>query len=410
MLKRWLVIPALFLSAVALQGCSQTPYREQVRTDASNRVAIVNAQLQYDQAKQAFEVGQFAKATREINAAIATYPEAAPYYLLQGRIFLETHRLEAAIKAFNTAIEKNPTMPEPHYFSGIVHQRWSDAESAGVSYSRAFELDSSNVQYLTAAAESHIALNRLDEAQAMVEERLAYFEHNAALRHLLGQIALLKNDPSTAARLFSEARLLNPTDVTLLEELARAQFDARLFGKCYETVRELQNLSKDSRPELMLLEARCLTHMDRLAEARNKYLDLTRINPSETAIWIELGSVAWELGDFRRVAAASVRVIALAPDRHEGYMLKGINELHNGNNREAIGLFQQAADRAGNAAMPHLLLGQALEGTGDFGGALNAYGRAAKLQPGNAEAQSRFSRLSSNREIAIGSQQGPEGR
>jgi len=365
-----------------------------MRSSARERVAIFNAQLAYDQATQAFNTGRFDQAMRQIVAAIQQYPQNPAYYLLQGRILMETHRLERSIHAFEKAIEFAPTFAEAHYYAGIVHQRWSNDARAYEHYLQAHELESSSVQYLLAAAEALISLQKYDDALVLVKSKLDYFEHNAAMRQLLGQIALLRGDAPRAAKLFAEARLLNPDDAMLLDELAHAQYAARLYGQCYESVKRLQKLSKEENPALMLLEARCLGAMQRNTEARNLFLKMTRIRPSDPEVWIGLGSLAWELGDFRRTALCGARIIALAPQRYEGYMLKGIYEQHKGNFEQATGLLRQAAGLAPTAALPHLVLGRTLEEAGDVEGARRAYTEALRAEPESADAQALFQGLS----------------
>jgi Flp pilus assembly protein TadD len=306
--------------------------------------------------------------------------------VLQGRIHLETHNLDAAIASFNKALEIKPEYVQAHYFSGIVYQRWSDDQKAYESYSKAFELEPTNAQYLLAAAESLIDLNQLDEAQNLIESKLGYFEHNGALRQLQGQIALLNGDPRKAADIYSQALRLNPDDDMLLEELMWSQYASGLFGQAHESVQRLQVRTKAERTDLMHLEARCLTMMNRSTEARELYLKLTRLAPSDPELWSELGALSWELGDYRRIAQCSVQLIALAPDQHEGYMFKAVNERQKGNLTEAIALFRQAADRAPTSALPHLLLGRALEEAGDREAAILAFNDALAAEPQSAEA------------------------
>jgi Flp pilus assembly protein TadD len=86
-------------------------------------------------------------------------------------------------------------------------------------------------------------------------------------------------------------------------------------------------------------------------------------------------------------------MIALAPDRYEGYMLKGINERQKSNLPEAINQFRQASKRAADVALPHLLLGQALEQTGDLVAAKEAYNQAMTAEPANTEARDLLRRL-----------------
>ncbi len=409
------IIPALagaICSGALLIGCGgPTKAGLEARSEARDRMGLVNAQISYDQASRAFEVGQFDRALRDITAAIDRFPNAAQFHLLQGRIFLETHRLERALRAFDTAVELTgesrevasrrgtepashaETLAKAHYFSGIVFQRWSNHEQAHERYMKAAGLQESNAQYLLAAAESKIALGEYDTARELIEPRLAYFEHNAALRHLLGHIALLQGEPEFAARLFSQARLLNPDDEMLLEELAWAQYAAGLYAQCHDTIGQLHRMSTVRRADLMHLEARCLLFLERNREARDLYMELSRIAPADPEVWIELGALAWELGDMRRVAEAATRVIALAPNRYEGYALRAIYSNERGQFTDADRFLRQAIDRAPGSgdergtALPHLLLGLVLEQQGRHEQALEMYGYALGISPDSREAK-----------------------
>lgn len=399
MSTRPILIALAAFTLAASAGCGGPTRGMQARERAEERLDMVNSKLSYDQGEQKFEAGQFEKALKEIDLAIKLYPNAPKYYLLQGRIYLETHRLEKALESFGKAAEIDPEFPDAHYYMGIVHQRWSDDAKAYDEYMEAYEIDPSSVPYLLAAAESMVALEQYSAARRLIESKLTMFEHNAALRHLLGQIAMLEGDTAKAAELLSDARRLNPEDEALLDELAQAQYSAGLYKECLRSVKALQDLSDTRRPELVLFEARCLAFMERLPEARNLYLELTRLEPTEVEVWIELGTVAWELDDFHRTALCGARVTALAPDRYEGYLLKGINERHHGNLQEAILYLTQAADRSGEIVLPHLVLGRTLEETGDHQAALETYGRALSIDPENADAEALFTALMEEDEV-----------
>lgn len=384
----------LGLTVLAFTGCNgPTKAGVEAREQARARLDAVNARISFDQAKQAFDVGDLEKAQREVTLAVRRFPEEPEFHLLLGRIHLESHRLEEAIRAFETAIEKDAEFAEAHYFTGIVHQRWSDYDASYESYAKAAEYDMTNVQYLMAAAESKIALGEFAEAHELIEPKLAYFEHNAALRHLLGQIALLEDDTETAARLFSEARVLNPDDELLLEELAWTQFAAGEFRQCLESVKQLQHRSVVKRADLMHLEARCLVFLERSLEARNLFIELSQLTPNDPEIWIEFGALSWELGDQRRVAQCSARATALAPKRFEGYILKALYEQHAGNSPKSLELLRTAVGLAGDSALPLLMYGRSLEQAGKFREALLAYGQALQQDPGNADAQALYERL-----------------
>ena len=375
------------LAAGVLAGCGPTRAGLEARSKARERLNIVNAELSADQAVQALNAGQFEKATKEIRHSIAMHPTWAQYRLIEGRIFLETHRLERALRSFEKALELKPEYPEAHYFCGIVHQRWSDDLRAHDHYRSAFDQEHDQVAYLLASAESLVAIDQLDQATHLITTKLAYFEHNSALQHLLAQIAMLQDNPQLAAQRYSEAWRLSPEDDGMLGELARAQYQAKMFGECLRSVRQLEDRPGGDTVEVKRLHARCLASLDRQAEARNMLMELTRADPTNTGLWVELGTVAWEIGDFHRMALCGARATALAPDRFEGYLLKGINERHHGNLANAIMFLRQAADRAVATPLPHLLLGRLLDEHGDRQSASEAYATALRIDPDNETAK-----------------------
>ncbi len=396
MTVRTLVI--LLAAVPALAGCG-TSNSVRNRTAAHERVNRLHAELEYDQAWQSYETGQFEKALQAIDRAIAQDAANAGYHVLRGRICMEVHRLERAAEAFEAAIRLDPKNADAHYFCGVVHQRWSDDARAYEHYAAAHEIDPAHVGYLLAAAESLVAQERYDEARELVEPRLDYFEHNPALRHLLGEIAMLRDDPQTAADLFSEAWRLDPEDTSLLEVLADAQLEAGKYEDCLRSVRELRRQSAEKRPDLIRAEARCLALMGRPEDAAGLYMELTRLDPDDVETWADLGAIAWQSGDFHRTALAASRLTALVPERYEGYLLKAVNERHHGNLREAVALLRESARRSPDEALPHLLLGRVLEEAGQPEEALRAYARALELEPDDRETHDLHRRLS--RELLV---------
>jgi tetratricopeptide (TPR) repeat protein len=327
-------------------------------------------------------------------------PNQPKFHTLAGRIYMETDRLERAIESLATAIEVDPSYAEAHYYSGIVYERWSDDELAFENYYRAYELQSDQLQFLMAAAESLVALGELEQAETMILDKMRYFEHDPAMPHLLGQIAMLQNDPGKATQYLTEARVLSPDDVSLLEELAWAQYDAGEFGACLESVSLVQSQVESDRNDLEHLAARCEVMLGRTRDAHGRYLELTRTADSDPTVWIEFGTLAWELEDYRRLAQCSVRAISLAPDRYEGYMLKGLYERQQGRTEDAINQFELASELAQGDVVPLLLLGRTQEEAGNPEAALATYGLAMQLDPASNEARVLHSRLAETMRVA----------
>ncbi len=400
MMTRSILVVTLAAAGALTAGCGISPKGQAERDAARERVAGLNAELAYDQAWQEYETGQFDKATDAINTAIKLHPKVSMYHLLVGRINLETGNLEQASAALKQALELDPGSAEAHYFLGIVHQRWSDDSSALEEYLAAHEADDTIVAFALAAAETMVALEDYDGAESFIREKLDRFEHNSAMHQLLAQIAMLKGDAVAAADLYNEAWRFDPENQGLLEELAYAQFAAERYDKTLSSIRELIRLAKERRPDLVRFEARCLAAMDRLPEARNAYMEVTRVTPQDVEVWADLGAVAWEMSDYHAVALAGSRLKQLAPERFEGYLFMGINERQNGNLEEAAKLLELAASRSQDRAMPRLLLGQILEEQGDVEAALDAYAAGLAIEPDSEEAARLWSDLSTRHRLA----------
>lgn len=401
-------IAFLFAFLSMLIGCGGPTTRGiEARSAAAERVNMVNAQVSFDQARRSFETGELDRALREVNQAISRYEDIGEYHLLKGRILLEMHRLEAAMRSFVDAIELDDEVAEPHYFAGVINQRWSRHEQAFEHYLSASKNDKENVQYLLAAAESLIALGRYAKAREIVTKRLDYHEHNAALRHLLGHIAILEDRPVEATKLLQQARLLKPDDAMLLEELAWARFDAEQYSACHGAIQKLYQTvpSAKDRSDLRLLEARSLSRMERYIDARRIYMELTRQIPGEADVWIELATVSLEVGDDRRLDEASARVMRIAPERYEGYLLRAVYERDRGNIDQAERLFEQSILRAGEtrsegAHLSYLFLGRMLESRGRLNQARNAYAGALRYKPESITAQRMLAHVNDRVELS----------
>ena len=351
------------------------------RAAAMKRMNLINSDLMFDQAQQAFEAGRLDRALEDVEEAIARSPEIARYHVLMGRIQLESHRLDRAFRCFERAIELDPQCHEAFFCRGIVYERWSKDELAAESHHHAFELDSSELSYLLAAAECEVALGRLDVATSILERRLQYFENHAAIHQLLGQIAMIDGDPETATTRFRQAQLLVPEDETILKELCRAQLAAGDLKSGLESVRRLQLSETTPSLGLLRLEARCLAELGRHSEARAVYTEITRQFPEESDSWVDLATAAHRLGDLRRVAQCSQQLALLAPDRWEGPFFKGLVLRNQGRSDEAIAEFEKAIELAPEETLPRLMLGLEQKHLGRGGEAYRAFVGSLKLEP-----------------------------
>ena len=124
----------LAAASALLSACAPRTAGLEARREADERFRRTTSLVSYDQAKQAFESGDLDKARREVESALARSDKEARYWTLLGRIEIEASRLERAIEALNKAVESDPSLAEPQYYLGIVHQRWSESDKAIAAY------------------------------------------------------------------------------------------------------------------------------------------------------------------------------------------------------------------------------------------------------------------------------------
>jgi cytochrome c-type biogenesis protein CcmH/NrfG len=220
-------------ASLAIAGCNgPSKAGIEARKEARERITQFSAKFVYDQAEHEFETGQLEAALGSITRAVDANPDQPKSYVLMGRIHLEMHKLDRSLEALQKATELDPEYAEAHYYAGIVYQRLTEDENALDAYNTAWELENDNPQYLLATAETHVALQDYAAARDMVESNLARFEYNGALHHLLAQITLYEGNPIGAAQIYEEASMLDPENMSLIEELAWVQYEAGWHSKC----------------------------------------------------------------------------------------------------------------------------------------------------------------------------------
>lgn len=353
MKKTWTVpTAALVLGLAALGGCAgmrtSGKYTDEQRNAAKQKLDGLKAGLEYQTAMGDFQAGDFPKALKSVETSLSMNDKVAKSWTLRGRIMLEMGNLEQAMLSFNKAEELDASFVETQYFLGVLNERLERKEEALARYMKAAELDRGNAQYATASAEMLIDLGRLDEAKAFLETRGPTMADNAAIRQVLGHIAMIMKDPSTAVKLFNEARLLSPEDTTILEDLVRAQIATTRFA---DAEVNLQKLLKDvkiaSRRDLQHMRAKCLIETERNVEAREILIKLCndQAGSADVQAWNDLGQVSYKLNDMNRVRQASSKIIAIAPRQSEGYLLKALWERKRGDNLAARESVQTAIQR-----------------------------------------------------------------
>ncbi|MDG1837305.1 MAG: tetratricopeptide repeat protein [Phycisphaerales bacterium] len=329
---------ALLICGATLTACNGPSSRgKQVREEAYSRMDAVNARLVHEQAVSAFETGQLERARSLMAEAIERFPKEPAWYLLMGRILLEQHRLDAAKRTLEYALELSPESSECAYYLGVVHERWSDDEEAAEYYRTAVELRSDRPQYVLACAETLIGSGQVDEARDLVESKMDHFEHHAGLRHLLSHVEMLSGDHQAAAEHCEAARLLAPDDDGIAHDLCQMQFAAGDWSECLSSIADMRTQSGEVPPVLERLRVRCLMATGRSVEARSGLRALCQENPTNGELWREYGMLSWDVADWKSVTDSGMRLQGLATSQYESALFLALG-------KRSVGDWQGASD------------------------------------------------------------------
>lgn len=379
------------LGLATLGGCAAGHGKStsEALKNAANRQNQLKAHNSHDLAEQAYQAGDMDKADKFINAAILTYPSVPRYYVLKGRILLEKGDLEQSMVAFQKAELLDAKSMDAHYYQGIVFERFSQPDKAMAQYQAAAELDPSNPQYAIAVAETMVDIGRLDDAEKFLTARPS-FDHTAGVKQTLGHIAMLRGDREAAVKIFNDARLLAADDPGILEDLVQAQIATGRYADAEFNITKLQKLpANKERRDLRQMRARCLMNLDRPIEAREVLIELTSGDEGQrdADAWIELGNVCFTIKDMNRTRQAWQRVVAIAPERCEGWMLKALYQRRTNDPNGALKTVARAVERRGDNVDPLMLQGMIYQDLGKNDEAKHAFKQALDQDPTNEAAQ-----------------------
>lgn len=388
-------IGLMILASFLATGCMSMEHgkrNQEAKNAAQKRIDTLKAANEYQMAIQALTAGDLDKASKHSDRALTLNSDVPRSWVLRARIMMEKGEMQAANDALTRSEQISPTDVETQYYMGLLAERVARQEEALKHYLKASELDTDNAQYPIAAAEMMIDIGQVDQAESYLVDRQTKFQHTAGIQQTLGHIQMLRNDYKAAAENFNKARLLAPNSNEIVEDLARALF---LAGNYADAEQHLSRLCKDEvfkqRRDLLHMRAKCLINLDRPTEARDLLVAMTRQEGgnADTEAWIQLGQVAYGLRDNSRVRVSFSRLIAMVPDRPEGYVLKGLYMRRTGDLpgaeeqlRKAVELETDPTRNAENL----VVLGLTLEAQKKSRSAQAIFEKAAKLDPTNTVA------------------------
>lgn len=383
------LLGAGLVALASVAGCSgHGKFTTEGKELAEQSQARMKAASRFDLAMQEFVSGDPRRALASIDQSIAAHNGTPAAHILRGRILVELGRTEEGVESFRTAAAIDPKFAESHYFLGMAYERLGRSDEALEAYKKASELDPASPQYPIVAAELLIERGKTDEAAALINAASPEVRRSPGCLQTLGHIEMIRGNHAAGLAYFRDAATLSPQDPSLLDDLARAQVATGQIADAERTLSRLLAMPKmHNRRDLVLLRARCLGEMDRPVEAREILLKLAETGDTDPAVWKRLFELGRQLGDVRLQRQAASKLIAIAPDKPDGFVALALCQKDMGEIDQAIVNLEKAVARSNDDPTAAKTLGLLRAQLGDRRGAARAFRKAAEIDPSDARAQ-----------------------
>lgn len=381
------------ITTAALVGCSsesaKPPKAAVVKqwNDARSGVLMSLAHDQYDN-------GAFEKSRQTLDEAIKLSPDCEPAHVLSAKLFIEAGQLEPAERELAVARQLDPTDAKADYLSGVIYQRWQQPERALEFYQHACDKSPAELAYVMAKAETLVAMGRRADALAMLQERVAYFEHSGAIRDEVGLLLIQEKRFDEAVQMLRRASILAADDQGIREHLAMALFDAKQYQDAAEILSTLLQEEKNAqRADLLAMLGESELQLGRVGEAVANLTQAAALLPASAGIWLSLAKADVQLGALRAADIALAHSLAQDSNNGESWLLLGYLRLRQARNADALDAFCKASQRDPDDTVSLCMVGVALEKLGRSGEAVACFKKALRLDPRDEMAAQLMARL-----------------
>lgn len=338
--------------------------------------------------------GNFDKARSTIDQAIRLSPDNAAGRVLSAKLYIEAGQLEAAERELLQALRDDPANAEAEYLSGVVYQRWQQPQRALEFYQRACDKAPAELAYVMAKAEMLVAMGRRDEALAMLQAKVAYFEHSGAIRDEVGLLLVQQGRYPQAIEMFRRAGILAPDDLTIKEHLAMALFYAKEYSESAGILSSLLADAKfEKRCDLMTALGECQLQTGHGGEAVHSFQQASDIAPDSKGAWLGLARAQLQLNQPHRAELALRRCLAIDDANSQANLLLGYVQLGQDRLSEAYASFARASQLDPTDTVSLCMVGLTLDRLGRGSQAAACYRRVLKMNPGDELAGRLLARL-----------------
>jgi tetratricopeptide (TPR) repeat protein len=310
------------------------------------------------------ELGNLAEAAAQVDVLQDARPTDPRVFYVTGLVDADRHDLNSAVKNFNEAITRDPSMYGAWQDLGLAYgkaNRWDDAAR---TFAELAQRQPNSIEAAYFHALSLYNSGRPAEAEAEAR-RVLRIDAGAVEAHTLLGIILASrgNANSEAADALSQAIALNPNSVDAQFYLGRVQYAMKDYAGSTKSLRAAVKLNPGHSEARFFLGTVLELAGDSNA-AMLEYQELLKLDPDSVMGQLGLGALLVKQGKIDEALVALNRAVSLDGKEFEAHWALGRALSLKERYAEAADSFQKAVTLAPARADAHYQLGLALKRLG----------------------------------------------
>ena len=312
--------------------------------------------------------------------------ETANYLAALARAYARDHDLEAARNQFEAALALRDDSPTWWSQCAQINFELKNYERAFECFSRACELQPSDIASYMGAARSALALGRETEAEEKAISILRYDPTNYDALIVMAEIFERRNDVSNALLAYTQAADHTANPIPALLAKAKLLRALKRSGEAITTLKRIVDLApEDDEAAAQLGEA--LAEANQGQDALEAFQRAIQIAPRKVAHYVRLGRLYRLTGQLDAALGHLQHARELAPENAEAlremaFVFEGRRQFN-----RAYELYQKLMALEPNNADNFFRAGLVLKEMRDYLESAELFQRAARLDPSNVEAE-----------------------
>lgn len=316
-----------------------------------------------------------------------------------GEIYQAYEFDDAALACYTNASKLQPQEFRWPYFSGYLHQRTGDSDSAVRDFERALAANPKGKSAMIRLANAELSVNQVEEAKGWLIKASGQNPPPAVL-YGLGKVALIEHQYPEALKYFRQVLAREPQASSIHYQLAMAyrglgdmthmQEQLQLRGEVEPTIEDpyLDEIKLLKQGKIALLERGSKAVREgRLKDAVATYRQMVKLYPTDPILHTYLGVALAKSGQRAEALQEYAYALQLNSQNPTVHYDMGILLIDMGRKEEAVSHFRSAVQLDPGSVPAHFQLANLLMLGHEDDAAVKEYGFVVSLQPQNGFAR-----------------------